>query len=46
MKKFVKPTDPNVVESMFRAMLSRVEDAIKSIPSPRDMLEQAIAERN
>ena len=46
MKKFVKPTDPNVVESMYRTMLSRVEDAIKSIPSTRAMLEQAIAEKH
>ncbi len=46
MKKFVKPTDPNVVESMYRTMLSRVEDAIKSIPSTRARLEQAIAEKH
>ena len=46
MKKFVVPTDPNVVESMFSAMLSRVEEAIKSIPSTRARLEQAIAEKH
>ena len=46
MKKFVLPKDPKEVESMYRTMLSRVEDAIKSIPSTRAMLEQAIAEKH
>ena len=46
MKKFVLPKDPKEVESMYRTMLSRVEDAIKSIPSTRARLEQAIAENH
>jgi len=46
MKKFVKPTDPNVVESMYKTAISRVEDAIKSVPITRARLEQAIAEKH
>ena len=46
MKKFVKPTDPNVVESMYKTAISRVEDAIKSVPIMRERLEQAIAEKH
>ena len=46
MKKFVVPTDPNVVESMYKTAISRVEDAIKSVPITRARLEQAIAEKH
>ena len=46
MKKFVLPKDPKEVESMYRAMLSRVEEGILSVPSTRARLEQAIAEKH
>jgi len=46
MKKFVLPKDKTVLESMYRAMLSRVEQGILLVPSTRARLEQAIAEKH
>ncbi len=46
MKKFVLPRDKKDVESMYRAMLSRVEQGILLVPSTRARLEQAIAEKH